>query len=170
MAINTILMQFIMLASFFLDAYAFSTETLVGYSIGRGSEKSFRQIVNNSFQLSIFTAIVISVLYFFLFNEIVEQLTNIDYLRFLSVNYMLWIIIIPPIASLCYQFDGIFIGAAQTSEMRNGMIISVAFFILSSEVLIAVYGNHGLWLSFLLFMVMRSVTLNYYFKNILKQF
>jgi len=159
-----------MLASFFLDAYAFSTETLVGYSIGRGSEKSFMQIVKNSFQLSIFTAIVISVLYFFLFNEIVEQITNIDYLRFLSVNYILWIIIIPPIASLCYQFDGIFIGAAQTSEMRNGMIISVAFFILSSEVLINIYGNHGLWLSFLFFMIMRSVTLNYYFKNILKQF
>jgi len=69
-----------------------------------------------------------------------------------------------------YQFDGIFIGAAQTSEMRNGMIISVAFFILSSEVLINIYGNHGLWLSFLFFMIMRSVTLNYYFKNILKQF
>ena len=170
LAINTILMQFIMLASFFLDAYAFSTETLVGYSIGRGSEKSFMQIVRNSFQLSIFTALTISVLYFFLFNEIVEQLTNLDYLRFLSVNYILWIIIIPPIASLCYQFDGIFIGAAQTSEMRNGMIISVAFFILSSEVLINIYGNHGLWLSFLFFMTMRSVTLNYYFKNILKQF
>ena len=170
LAVNTILMQFITLAAYFLDAYTHSTETLVGYSIGRGSEKSFMQVVKNSFQLSFFTAIVISILYFFLFNNIVEQLTNLDYLRYLSIGYMLWIIIIPPIGSICYLFDGIFIGAAQTSDMRNAMLVSVAFFILSSELLINIFANHGLWLSFLLFLIMRSITLNYYFKNILKQF
>ena len=42
-------MQFITLAAYFLDAYTHSTETLVGYSIGRGSEKSFMQVVKNSF-------------------------------------------------------------------------------------------------------------------------
>ena len=170
LAVNTILMQFITLAAYFLDAYTHSTETLVGYSIGRGSEKSFMQVVKNSFQLSFFTAIVISILYFFLFNNIVEQLTNLDYLRYLSIGYMLWIIIIPPIGSICYLFDGIFIGAAQTSDMRNAMLVSVAFFILSSELLINIFANHGLWLSFLLFLILRSITLNYYFRNILKQF
>ena len=167
---STILMQFITLAAYFLDAYTHSTETLVGYSIGRGSEKSFMQVVKSSFQLSFFTAIIISILYFFLFNNIVEQLTNLDYLRYLSVSYLLWIIIIPPIGSICYLFDGIFIGAAQTSDMRNAMLVSVAFFILSSELLINIFANHGLWLSFLLFLIMRSITLNYYFKNILKHF
>ena len=170
LAINTILMQFIILASFLLDAYAFSTEAVVGYTIGKRVKNSFLTVVSNSFKLSIFSSLIISVIYLLTFQSIVEELTNLDYLKFLAFNYIFWIIIIPPVASICYQFDGIFIGASQTAEMRNGMIISVVFFILSSEILVSNFGNHGLWLSLLLFMIIRSVTLNFYFTRILKKF
>ena len=170
LAINVILMQFIMLASFFLDAYAFSTEAIVGYTIGNKNKNSFFKIVTNSFQLSFFTGLIISVLYFITFQFIVSQLTDLEYLRYLTFNYIIWVVIIPPVASLCYQFDGIFIGASQTAEMRNGMLISVFFFIISSDFLINNFGNHGLWLSLLFFMVLRSITLNYYFNRILNKF
>ena len=170
LAVNTILIQFIMLASFFLDAYAFSTETIIGYTIGKKSEKSFLQAVTNSFQLSIFSGLFISIVYFFSFQFIVSQLTDLDYLRYLVFNYFIWVVIIPPIASLCYQFDGIFIGAGQTAEMRNSMIIAVIIFIGSSHFLVNNFGNHGLWIALLLFMVMRSMIMNYYFNRILKKF
>jgi MATE family multidrug resistance protein len=170
LAVNTILMQFIMLASFFLDAYAFSTEAVIGYTIGKKSEKTFLQAVTNSFQLSIISGFIISLIYLFFFEFIVSQLTNLDYLRYLAFNYFIWVVIIPPIASLCYQFDGIFIGASQTAEMRNGMILSVIIFITSSHFLVNNFGNHGLWIALLLFMVIRSITLNYYFNRILKKF
>ena len=127
-------------------------------------------VVSNSFQLSIFSGLIISVIYLFTFQSIVSELTNLDYLKFLTFNYIFWIILIPPVASVCYQFDGIFIGASQTSEIRNGMIISVVFFILSSKFLLDNFGNHGLWLSLLIFMIIRSLTLNYYFSRILKNF
>ena len=170
LAVNTILMQFIMLASFFLDAYAFSTEAVVGYTIGRKAKNSFLTVVINSFQLSIFTGLIISLIYLFIFQLIINELTDLDYLKFLAFNYIFWIIIIPPVASICYQFDGIFIGASQTAEMRNGMILSVILFILSSHFLVVNLGNHGLWLSLLFFMILRSITLNYYFNRILKKF
>jgi MATE family multidrug resistance protein len=170
LALNTILMQLVMMAAFFLDAYAFSTEAVVGYTIGKRSKKSFLEVVKNAFQLSFLTAIVISILYFIFFETIISQLTDLEYLRYISLSYIVWILIIPPIASFCYQFDGIFIGASQTSDMRNGTIVSVILFILSSEFLISIYGNHGLWLSLLFFMIMRSISLNYYFKNILRRF
>ena len=170
LAINAILMQFIMFASFILDAYAFSTEALIGYTIGKKSEKNFFQAVTNSFQLSIFSGLIISLIYFFSFQSIVNQLTDLDYLRYLTFNYFIWIVIIPPVASFCYQFDGIYIGASQTAEMRNGMILSVIIFITSSHFLVNNFGNHGLWLALLFFMIIRSITLNYYFKEILKKF
>ena len=170
LAANTILMQFIMLASFFLDAYAFSTEAITGYTVGKRAKKSFLLIVTNSFQLSIFSGLLISLIYLFTFKYIINELTDLDYLRYLTFNYIIWILIIPPIASVCYQFDGIFIGASQTPEMRNGMIISVIIFILSSQFFMSNFGNHGLWLSLLFFMIIRSITLNYYFNRILKKF
>ena len=159
-----------MLSSFFLDAYAFSTESVVGYTIGKKSKKLFLQVVTNSFQLSFFSALVIALIYLFSFRYIINLLTNLDYLRYLSFNYIIWIVIIPPVASICYQFDGIFIGASQTAEMRNGMIVSIVLFITSSIFLVNNFGNHGLWLSLLFFMIIRSITLNYFFNRILKKF
>ena len=170
LAVNTLLMQFIILASFFLDSYAFTTEAVVGYTIGKRAKNSFLAVVSSSFQLSIFSGLIISIIYLFTFQLLINELTNLDYIKFLASNYIFWIIIIPPVASICYQFDGIFIGASQTIEMRNGMIISVVMFILSSHLLVSNFGNHGLWLSLLFFMIVRSITLNYYFNRILKNF
>ena len=170
LAINTILLQFVIMASFFLDAYAFSTEAVVGFTIGKKSKKYFLQAVTNSFQLSIATGLVISLIYFFSFQFIINKLTDLESLRYLAFNYFIWVVIIPPVASICYQFDGIFIGASQTVEMRNAMILSVLIFITSSYFLINNFGNHGLWLSLLFFMIIRSITLNYYFNRILKNF
>ena len=133
-------------------------------------ENLFFLAVSNSFKLSFFTGLIISVVYLFFFKDIISTLTNIEYLRFLSFGFVFWVILIPPIASFCYQFDGIFIGASQTAELRNSMIISVTLFILFSIYLIDNLGNHGLWLSLLFFMVIRALTLNFYFPKILRKF
>jgi len=170
LAINTILMQFIILSAFFLDAYAFSTEGIVGFAIGKKNKKSFAMIVKNSIQLSFITALVISLIYLLFFKQIINLLTDIDVLRFISYKHALWVVLIPPVASFCYQLDGIFVGASQTKEMRNGMIISVVSFIILSIYFTKYFGNHGLWLSLLIFMVLRSLTLNYFFYKILKRF
>ena len=169
-AVNSILIQFIFISAFFLDAYAFSTEGVIGYAVGRRNLKSFLLATKNSIQLSIFTALIISILYLIFFKQIINILTDIEILRFISYKHAIWIIVIPPVASLCYQFDGIFIGASQTKELRNGMMISVASFIVISIYLTKYLDNHGLWLSLLLFMVLRSLTLKMFFKKILKRF
>jgi MATE family multidrug resistance protein len=170
LAVNIILIQFIILAAFFLDAYAFSTEGIVGFAIGIKNKKSFLSIVKNSIQISFFTALLISALYFIFFKQIINIITDIEILRFISYKHFFWIIIIPPVASFCYQLDGIFIGASQTKEIRNAMIISVASFIVISIYLTKQFGNHGLWFSLFLFMSLRSLTLNYFFNKILKKF
>jgi MATE family multidrug resistance protein len=170
MAVNIILMQFIILASFFLDAYAFSTEGIIGFTIGRKNKTSFLLIVKNSIQLSFYTALIISVIYLLFFKEIINIITNIEILRFISYKHIFWIIIIPPLASFCYQLDGIFVGASQTQEMRNAMIISVLSFIGISIYLTRYFDNHGIWFSLMLFMLLRAVTLRFYFKKILRKF
>ncbi len=169
-AVNAILMQFILVASFFLDAYAFSTEGIIGFTIGKRNKKNFTLAVNYSIQLSIITALIISVLYLIFFKQVINILTDVEILRFISYEHSVWIMIIPPIAALCYQFDGIFIGASQTKELRNAMMISVASFIVISIYLTKNFDNHGLWLSLLLFMVLRSLTLKIFFSKILRKF
>ena len=169
-AINSILIQLIFISSFFLDAYAFSTEGIIGYSIGRKSEKMFLSSVKNSIILSFITGLIISFVYLIYAKEIINLITDIEFIRYLSYKYLLWVIVIPPIASFCYQLDGIFIGATQTKEMRNSMIISVTVYIILSLYLTQELHNYGIWFSLLLFMVLRASTLHFYFSKILKKF
>ena len=170
LAANTLLLQFIMLASFFLDSYAFSTESIIGFVIGRKTKKVFLKTVINSFELSFFSGIIISLFYVLSYKLIINAFTDLDYIRFLAYGFIFWIILIPPVASFCYQFDGIFIGATQTAEMRNAMFISVVLFIVFSIYAVDYLNNNGLWLSVLFFMLIRSITLNFYFSKILKKF
>ena len=170
LAVNTILIQFIILAAFFLDAYAFSTEGVVGFTIGRKNKSSFLTLVTNSIQVSFLTALIVAFLYLVFFKEIINIITDIEILRFISYQHFIWIILIPPIASFCYQLDGIFIGASQTKEIRNAMIFSVIGFILVSIYFTKNFGNHGLWFSLMLFMIFRSLTLKFYFNKILRKF
>ena len=170
LAVNTILLQFIILAAFFLDAYAFSTEGIIGFTIGRKNKTYFLSVVKNSIQLSFFTALIISAFYLFFFKEIVNLITDIEILRFISYKHIFWIIVIPPLASFCYQLDGIFIGASQTKEIRNAMVVSVLIFIGISIYFTRYFDNHGIWFALMLFMVTRALTLQFYFKKILRKF
>ena len=142
----------------------------MGFSIGRKNKKTFQVAVTNSIQISFFTAIIISIFYLIFFKQIINTITDIEILRFISFKYFLWVIIIPPVACFCYQFDGIFIGATQTKDMRNAMMVSVASYIIFSIYLTKYFGNHGLWFALLLFMVFRSLTLNFLFNRIIKKF
>ncbi len=170
LAINAILLQFLILTSFVLDAYAFSTESIIGFALGRRNLKAFTLAVRNSLQLSFFTALFISFIYLIFYKQIINIMTDIEILRFISYKHAFWIILLPPFASFCYQLDGIFVGASQTREIRDAMIISVIVFIIISIYLTQFLGNHGLWISLILFMIIRSLSLNYFFQNIVKRF
>ena len=82
----------------------------------------------------------------------------------------MWVIIIPPIASFCYQLDGIFIGATQTKEMRNSMLVAVIIYITLSLFLIKQIQNYGIWFELIILMILRATTLHFYFPKILKKF
>ena len=125
--------------------------------------------VKNSIELSFYTAILISIFYTFFSKSMINLFTDLEIIRYYSYSYIFWIIIIPPIASFAYQFDGIFLGTSQTGQIRNAMIISVFLYIGSSLYLIK-FDNYGIWLSLFIFIIARAVTLYLYFPSVRKKF
>ena len=167
---NAILINLVFLSAFILDAYAFSTEGMIGYSLGKKDLKLFKSIVKNSFILSSLTGFFISIVYFFINESVINLMSDIEEIRKLSLSYVIWLIILPFIASFCYQFDGIFIGSSQTKELRNAMIFSVSCYLLISIILTKYLFNTGVWISLCLFMIIRGVSLFYYLNRIYKRF
>jgi MATE family multidrug resistance protein len=97
-------------------------------------------------------------------------MSDIESIRNLSSSFAVWLILMPLISSFCYQFDGIFIGASQTKELRNAMIFSVFSYLLMSLYLTKLIGNTGIWISLSLFMVLRALSLFYYLDKIYLRF
>jgi len=169
-AANAILINLVFLSAFILDAYAFSTEGIVGYSLGKKDLNLFKNIVKNSFILSSISGLIISIIFFFTNNLVINLMSDIDEIRKLSSSYVVWLIILPVISSFCYQFDGIFIGASQTKELRNAMIFSVFSYLLISILLIKFLFNTGIWISLCIFMILRAISLFYYLDKIYLRF
>jgi len=169
-AANSILINLVFLSAFILDAYAFSTEGIVGYSLGKKDLNLFKNIVKNSFILSSISGLIISIIFFFTNNLVINLMSDIDEIRKLSSSYVVWLIILPVISSFCYQFDGIFIGASQTKELRNAMIFSVFSYLLISILLIKFLFNTGIWISLCIFMILRAISLFYYLDKIYLRF
>ena len=167
-AANTILINLIMLSAFILDAYAFSTEGLIGYSIGSKNKKLLKEIIKNSFILSSSTGLIISFGYFLGKNHFIEIMTDLESIKIICLSYSVWIVIIPFISSFCYQFDGIFTGASKTKELRNAMIMSVSIYLLTAFFLVNFFGNLGLWISLSIFFILRGLTLFLYLERIYK--
>lgn len=84
--------------------------------------------------------------------------TNLPEVREAAYRYLPWLTALPIVAVWSYLLDGLFIGATRAREMRDGMVVSVAFFALIVW-LTRGLGNEGLWLAFLAFMAMRGLSL-----------
>jgi len=169
-AANAILINLVFLSAFILDAYAFSTEGMVGYSLGKKDINLFKKIVQNSFILSSITGLIISIIYLLINNFVIELMSDIEEIRILSSSYAVWLIIMPLISSFCFQFDGIFIGVSQTKELRNAMIFSVFCYLVISLFLTDLIGNTGVWISLCIFMILRALSLYYYMNRIYLRF
>ena len=169
-AANAILINLVFLSAFILDAYAFSTEGIVGYSLGKKDLNLFKKIIKNSFILSSLSGLVISIIYLFTYDHVINLMSDIKEIRELSTSYVVWLIILPIISSFCYQFDGIFIGTSQTKELRNAMIFSVLIYLIISMLLTKFLFNTGIWISLCIFMILRAISLFYYLDKIYLRF
>ena len=96
-------------------------------------------------------------------------MTDLPDIREISFSFSYWVIIIPFAASFCFQFDGIFIGASQTKELRNAMIISVGIYIICALFLAETLGNSGLWVSLSIFFGLRALSLFFYLPRIYRR-
>jgi MATE family multidrug resistance protein len=80
--------------------------------------------------------------------------------------YLPWVMIGPLYSVWCFLIDGIFIGATRAREMRNMAFLSALTFIASILIFVPWLGNHGLWFSYLIYMITRAVTLGSHYPSV----
>ena len=163
LAANTILIQLWMILAYGIDGFAFAAESLVGKYIGAGNRSKLESVIKYSFYWGIGIGALLSLVYFILDVNLISIFTNKENIILLSLSYFGWTAAAPFINSVCYIWDGIYIGATSTKAMRNSMLFSTLFIFLPVYYLtINIWGNHGLWFSLTIFMLTRGITLAIY--------
>ncbi len=159
LAANQLLMQLMTLAAYALDGLANAAEALVGFAKGAGSRQRARQAIAASFQLAALISLGFALAYALLGGGIMGLLTQHLAVLEEAERFLPWMVAVPLVSTWCFILDGVFIGAMRTVAIRNAMLGSLAVFWLAQELLVPLWGNHGLWLAFLVFLTARGITL-----------
>lgn len=160
LAANEILLHFFMIGGYFLDGFATSAEQFVGRAIGSGNRSTFRRAIRITSLWNLGQATLLMLVYFIAGTMIIDFLTIAEDVRLVARDFLIWAAITPIVGVAAFQMDGVFIGATWSKDMRNSMLMSLAFLVASYFVLFPLMGNHGLWLALCLFLGARGLTLS----------
>lgn len=159
LAANQILLQFLEITAYALDGFAFAAEALVGQAVGARSARRVRRASVLTSQWGVGGAAFLGVAFFLFGPQIIDLMTTAPEVRETARHYLPWLAIAPLIGIASWMFDGIFIGATLTREMRNAMFVSVAIYIAALVTLIPTLGNHGLWAALMVLNATRGLTM-----------
>ncbi|WP_340162086.1 MATE family efflux transporter [uncultured Hoeflea sp.] len=159
LAANAILMNFFMVAGYYLDGFATAAEQLAGRAIGAryrpAFDKAVRLTVFWGFALAGFTTG-----FFLVFGDaVIGLMTTLESVRLEAGSYLFWAALTAVAGVLAFEMDGVFVGATWSRDMRNMMLLSLALFIVLSVGLTRIWGNQGLWISLNIFLAARGLTL-----------
>ncbi|MBB4036346.1 MATE family multidrug resistance protein [Dysgonomonas hofstadii] len=167
LAVNALLMQLFILFSYMMDGFAYAAEALTGKFIGANNKGQLKILVKRLFGWGAGIAILFTLIYIFFMEDILSILTDKQYIVELSRQYHIWVLLIPIAGFSAFLWDGIFIGATASHQMRNSMLISVVCFFLLYLSLNNFIGNKILWISFIIYLAMRGIVQTFMARSVL---
>jgi len=165
LAANQVLLQFLEITAYALDGFAISAEALVGQAVGARRPDLVRKGAWISSQWGIGGGLVLGCAFWLAGPAIIDLMATAPDVRETARAFLPWLAIAPIIGVASWMFDGIFIGATLTREMRNTMLLSVAVYIGALAVLLPAFGNHGLWAALMVLNATRGLTMAGYYRR-----
>jgi len=156
LAANAVLNNFMMIGSFFLDGLANAAEQLCGRSMGGGDAVAFRKAARLVSSWAFGFGVVISAMFLLFGSGLIDVMTSNAEVRGAARKFLPYAALAPTCAVMAYCFDGIYIGATWARDMRNLMIAALATY-LAAWWLLQGFGNTGLWISLLIFLMSRGL-------------
>ncbi len=159
LAVNTLLMQFFTLFSYFMDGFAFAGESLCGNYIGKKDSEGLHATIKALFRWSIVMVALFTIIYALAGEGIMSLLSDDAGVIISSKEFFSWVIAIPAVGFAAFTWDGVFIGATRTREMLISIASATLVYFLTYYFLFPRLGNHGLWIAFLAYLLCRGLVL-----------
>jgi MATE family multidrug resistance protein len=157
-AANALLLNGLLLSAYALDGLANAVEALCGHAIGARNGLALRRTLVVAGGWSLLLSALFAVALLLGGHLFINMQSDIASVRAVAYRYVPYLAALPLLSVGSYLLDGLFIGATRAREMRDAMLLAVAVS-LPLAWLLSGWGNHGLWLALLAFMLLRSVIL-----------
>ena len=157
---NTLLLQVVTLAAYFIDGIAFATESIAGNLQGQGKTSQLIPLLKLAGSSSLVAGLSFAAVFYLfpqsLFNLLTSHITVVAQV----VNYVWWLFPVLGFGSIAYMLDGYFLGLTAGKILRQSSLIAAIVGFLPMAIAAWYWqANHLLWLALALFMATRSLTL-----------
>lgn len=170
LAANSILFQVQYLMSYIFDGFANASSVFSGIAAGEKNFRKLKWVMRKSIQFCVIISIFLSTVFVFGGKKLLLFYTKNAEVINTANQYKIWIIIFPLVVSFGLVIYGNFTGTTETEYIRNSMIQALIVFLIFYFAGTAINQNHGLWLSFIVFSLARSVFLIRYIVKFLNKY
>lgn len=167
LSVNTLLMTFFTLFSYFMDGFAFAGEALCGKTFGSNDMSAFHAFYNRLFCWGGGMIIVFTMVYAMGGISFLHLLTDQQTVIAAAQAYFPWVLVIPIAGMAPFVYDGIFIGITATRGMLITCALASVVFFFIYFLLFPTMGNHALWLSLVTYLALRGIFQYIYVKKVL---
>ncbi len=166
LAANALLMNFQWITAYALDGIANAAEALVGKAVGARDRDGMLRAVRRTLAWSLAFGALFSLAFWLAGPAIVRTLTSLPDIRATALEYLPWMILLPLISVWSFFYDGVYVGATLSREMRVVMTTTAFLVFLPVWFVTRDLGNHGLWLAFTAFMILRGLGMQLWFNRL----
>ena len=160
LASNTLLLQVVTLAAYFIDGIAFATESIAGNLHGKGKRERLIPLLKLAGSTSLIAGLSFATIFYLFPQQLFGLLTNHRTVIQGVNNSVWWLFPVLGFGAIAYMLDGYFLGLTAGKILRRST--SLAAIVGFTPMAIAAWywqTNNLLWLALALFMATRSVTL-----------
>ena len=165
---NEVLLQFITVSAFVLDAFAFVTEKEAGEAFGARDPTRLRRAVRITTEIAFGFAALFTVLYLAGGPIVIEAIVADPAARDAALAFLPFCAVVPLLGVAAWQLDGIFLGTTQGRALRIAGVASAALYVATDLILAPRFGNAGVWTAFLLMYVYRAAGLGAFWPRLVR--
>jgi len=167
LAANHVLLQFVNVAAFILDAFAFTAESRVGNAIGQRSRRDFLRAVRLTGEFSLISSIALAVLFMLAGGAVIDLIATDMQVRETARALLPFAALLPLVGMPSWMLDGVFIGATQGRALRNAGVIATILYI-AIDFALRPLDNLGVWLAITASYVLRAGALALHYPALLR--
>ncbi|MEZ5999056.1 MAG: MATE family efflux transporter [Hyphomonas sp.] len=166
---NEVLMQFITVAAFVLDGFAFVAEKEAGEAYGARDPARLARAMRLTSEFALASGAAIALVYFLAGGWVIETFVRDVEARAAALAFLPYCAVVPLIGIVPWQLDGLFLGTTQGRALRNAGVAVAVIYIATDLLMRPAFGNTGVWTAFLLMYLYRGAALGAYVPGLFRR-